>query len=142
MQVLEDIFTVELRMIQYLNLQHNNIYKLEAHVFDELVELKWIDLKNNTIGEILHPIFAKNKKLEFIGLSRNTIHTLHPLLFDELPRLKEVRLLSNLTIDKKFDQSNIKMLREELKPLFDKYLLKYGNPIRELEPVSFQKFRS
>jgi Leucine-rich repeat (LRR) protein len=72
--VVENIFTVELKMIQYLSLGCNKIKKIKVHVFDELVELKWIDLSYNEIEEILHPIFAKNKKLEFIYLSNNKIH--------------------------------------------------------------------
>ncbi len=138
--ILKNIFNVELKMIQYLDLSHNNIKVLEPHVFDELVELKWISLSGNEIEEILHPIFAKNQKLEFVHLSHNKIQTLHPNLFDGLLKLKEVRLLSNPTVDKIFGQSDMKMLNEELKPLFDNFSLKYGNPnqrIKELELVSF-----
>jgi Leucine-rich repeat (LRR) protein len=97
--ILKNIFTVELKMIQYLSLWSKRIKVLEAHVFDELVELKWIDLAYNEIEEILHPIFAKNKKLEFIRLSFNKIRTLHPNLFDDLPKLEKVWFLSNPTIN-------------------------------------------
>jgi hypothetical protein len=134
--ILKNIFTVELKMIQYLDLNVNKIKVLEAHVFDELVELKWIYLAYNEIEEILHPIFAKNMKLEFVNLSSNKIHTLHPNLFDGLPRLVEVRFSGNPTINKDFDQSDMKMLREELKSLFDNYWLKNENRIKELELVS------
>ncbi len=132
----KNIFTVELKLIQYLGIDRNKIKVLEAHVFDELVELKWIYLKNNEIEEILHPIFAKNKKLEFIFLNGNKIQSLHPNLFDGLPKLEDVRFSGNPTINKDFDQSNMKMLREELKPLFDNYLLKNENRVKELELVS------
>jgi Leucine-rich repeat (LRR) protein len=137
--ILKNIFTIELKMIQYLDLSHNNIKILEAHVFDELVDLKLIDLAYNEIEEILYPIFAKNKKLEFVNLSRNKIRLLHPNLFDGLPRLKQVQFLSNPTVSKCFDQSNIKTLNVELKPLFDNFSLKNGNPnrVKELELVSF-----
>jgi Leucine-rich repeat (LRR) protein len=136
--ILKNIFTVELKMIQYLGLNSNKIKVLEAHVFDELVELKWIYLARNEIEDILHPIFAKNKKLEFVSLDFNKIQTLHPNLFDGLLKLEKVCFFSNPTINKKFDQSNMKMLREELKPAFDNYLLKYGYPnrVKELELVS------
>jgi hypothetical protein len=73
--VLKNIFTVELKMIQYLGLERNKIKILEAYVFDELVELKWIMLAGNEIEEILHPIFAKNKKLELVDLSFNKIRS-------------------------------------------------------------------
>ncbi len=132
----KNIFTVELKMLQYLSLERNKIKVLEAHVFDELVELKWIDLRQNEIEEILHPIFAKNKKLEYISLFTNKIQTLHPNLFDDLPELEEVRFSGNPTINKNFDQSNMKMLNVKLKPLFDNYLLKYENRVKELELVS------
>jgi Leucine-rich repeat (LRR) protein len=134
--VLKNIFTVELKMIQYLSLWSNKIKVLEAHVFDELVELKWIYLGGNEIEEILHPIFAKNKKLEYIYLCNNKIQTLHPNLFDGLPKLEDVRFSGNPTINKDFDQSKMKMLREELKPLFDNYLLKFEGRVKELELVS------
>jgi Leucine-rich repeat (LRR) protein len=123
-------------MIQYLDLSDNKIKNLEAHVFDELVELKYIDLSKNEIEEILHPIFAKNKKLKFVDLSTNIIETLHPNLFDGLSKLVEVRFYWNPKIDKKFDQSNMKMLKEELKPAFDNYWLKNENRVKELELVS------
>jgi hypothetical protein len=92
----------------------------------------------NEIEEILHPIFAKNKKLEFVVLSENKIQTLHPNLFDGLPKLEAVDFSSNPTVDKEFDQSNIDTLSMELKPLFDNFALKYGdrNKVRELESVS------
>jgi hypothetical protein len=135
---LKNIFTVELKMIQYLSLWSNKIKVLEAHVFDELVELKWIMLAGNEIEEILHPIFAKNKKLEFAELSDNKIQTLHPNLFDDLPRLEEVWFSGNPTINKDYKQPNIKIMRVELKPAFDNYWLKYGylNRVKELELVS------
>jgi hypothetical protein len=121
--ILKNIFTVDLKMIQYLGLVQNKIKNLEPHVFDELVELKWIDLAGNEIEEILHPIFAKNKKLEYVDLSFNKIHTLHPNLFDGLPRLEKVEF---------FWRKNIKMLNVELKPHFDNYSQKYGSPKSEL----------
>jgi hypothetical protein len=136
--ILKNIFTVELKMIQYLFLGSNKIKVLEPHVFDELVELKWIYLARNEIEEILHPIFAKNKKLEFVSLDFNKIHTLHPNLFDGLPRLEEVWFSGNPTINKDYKQPNIKIMRVELKPAFDNYLLKNGDPnrVKELELVS------
>jgi hypothetical protein len=137
--ILRNIFTVELKMIQYLDLNSNKIQNLEPHVFDELVELKWISLSGNEIEEILHPIFAKNKKLEFADLSCNKIRSLHPNIFEYLPRLDKVWFSENPIINKIFDQSNIKTMNEELKPLFDNYARKCGNSnrIRELELVSF-----
>jgi Leucine-rich repeat (LRR) protein len=136
--ILKNIFTVELKMIQYLCLVKNQIKILEAHVFDELVELKWIDLANNEIEEILHPIFAKNKKLGNINFHCNQIQTLHPNLFEGLPRLQEVDFDGNPKINKYFNLSNIHTLKEGLKPLFDNYLEKYRSPmsVKELELVS------
>jgi Leucine-rich repeat (LRR) protein len=104
--ILKNIFTVELKMIQYLDLWNNKIKVLEPHVFDELVELKWISLARNEIEEILHPIFAKNKKLEYVDLSDNKIQTLHPNLFDGLPKLEEVWFSGNPTINKDYKQPN------------------------------------
>jgi Leucine-rich repeat (LRR) protein len=138
--IVKNIFTVELKMLQFLSFKNNKIKKLEAHVFDELVDLKWINLAANEIAEILHPIFAKNKKLEFIDLSCNKIGSLHPKIFEDLPRLEEVKFLGNPAIDKNYNESNMKMLSEELKPLFDNYLLKYENSLRDLELVSFFHF--
>ncbi len=124
-------------MIQYLDFSwKNKIQVLEAHVFDELVELKWISLGGNKIVEILHPIFAKNKKLEFVDFSFNKIRLLHPNLFDGLPKLDEV-WFQNPTIYKKFDGSNIETLNVELKPLFDNYLQKFENRVKDLELVSW-----
>ncbi len=136
--ILKNIFTIELKMIQLIYLCSNKIKELEAHVFDELVELKSISLEGNKIEEILNPIFAKNKKLEYIDLSNNKIHTLHPNLFDDLPRLEQVDFRRNGTINSRFDESNIKTLSVELKPLLDNYLQKYGSAMtfKELELVS------
>ncbi len=113
-------------MIQYLDLGNNNLKIIEAHVFDELVELKWINLAENKIEEILHPIFAKNKKLEYIDLNHNQIRSLHPKIFDGLDELNEVLFGVNPTINKDFIDYKIQNLKVELKPLFDSYLLKCG----------------
>jgi Leucine-rich repeat (LRR) protein len=136
--ILRNIFTVEMKMIQFLGLVQNKIQKLEPHVFDELLELKMISLKGNEIEEILHPIFAKNKKLEYVNLSDNIIQTLHPNLFDGLPELQEVGFSRNLTVNQFFKKCKIRMLNEKLKPLFDNFARKYGNPnrVKELELVS------
>jgi Leucine-rich repeat (LRR) protein len=116
-----------------LSLVQSNIKKLEAHVFDELVELKWIDLKGNEIEEILYPIFAKNKKLEYVDLSFNKIRSLHPFIFDGLSKLESVRFERNSTINKNFNHYNIEMMTVELKPLFYNFLRNYENRVRELE---------
>ncbi len=121
-------------MIQCLDLSFNRIKNIEAHVFDELVDLKYINLSGNNIEEILYPIFAKNKKLEYIDFSySNQIQSLHPSLFDGLDNLEEMRFRNY-----KFDKSNMKMIRVELKPLFDSYFMKYEiiDRVKELEVVS------
>ncbi len=64
--------------------------------------------------------------MEEIDLSENLIHSLHPELFDGLINLKEVDLMNNLRFSKKIGQENIPKLKEELKPLFDSYIKKYG----------------
>ncbi len=116
-------------MIQHLGLSWNKIQVLEPHVFDELVELKWIDLLGNDIEKILGPIFAKNKKLEFVDLSFNRIQSLYPNLFDGLPKLAKVCLFENPTIDESYQ--SIEMLKMGLKPLFANYWLTYGSKIVE-----------
>ncbi len=135
-----------MKMLQYLNLNANNIRKLEANIFDELVELKWFSLLENEVEEIPHPVFAKNKKLEFINLSCNQLQLLHPKIFDGLEILEEVDFEGNPSISKIYGKSSrsfsffpLEILNTDLKPLFDKYLLKYGNQekIKELESVSF-----
>jgi hypothetical protein len=138
-QILKNIFTVELKLIQYLDLAANKIKNLEAHVFDELVELKWISLSGNEIEEILHPIFAKNKKLKVVNLSENKIHTLYPNLFVGLPRLEAVQFYGNPTINSIFFQPNVKTdLIDKLEPLFNNYLMRFGaSRIRELDLVNF-----
>jgi hypothetical protein len=125
-------------MIQYLDLGFNKIKNIEAHVFDELIELKWISFYQNNIEEILYPIFAKNKKLEYINLSCINFQSLHSNLFDGLDNLEEVRFSQC-----NFDKSNMKMIRVELKPLFDSYFMKYEivDRVKELEVVSFFKIR-
>jgi Leucine-rich repeat (LRR) protein len=127
--ILKKIFTFELKMIQHLGLSWNKIQVLEPHVFDELVELKWIDLLGNDIEKILGPIFAKNKKLEFVDLSFNRIQSLYPNLFDGLPKLAKVCLFENPTIDESYQ--SIEMLKMGLKPLFANYWLTYGSKIVE-----------
>ncbi len=140
--VIKNVFTTDMKMLQYLNLNANNIRKLEAHVFDELVELRRLSLLQNEITEIPHPVFAKNKKLEFIDLSSNQLQLLHPKIFDGLEKLDEINFHGNPRINKRFKNStgsfNLEVLNAELKPIFDKYALKYGNleKIKELESVS------
>jgi hypothetical protein len=140
--ILKNIFTVEMQMIQYLDLSEVMIKNLDAHVFDELVELQWISLERSGIEEILYPIFAKNEKLEIVDLTHNKIQTLHPNLFDGLPKLEEVRFFGIPYVNQNFKKKQMNTLNEELKPLFDNYEAKYGpNKIMELKLVSLFTFK-
>jgi hypothetical protein len=111
-----NLFTVDLKKLQYLSLESNKIKQIEANAFSNLTELKWMCLKNNEIEEIPFEIFDKNTKLEFIDLSNNKISLLHPKLFDNLKNFKEIRLWS------KIHPANIK---RELNHLFMNYVKKY-----------------
>jgi Leucine-rich repeat (LRR) protein len=123
-QILQNIFTADLKMIQNLNLSCNRIKILKAKILDELINLKWVSLYGNQIEEIEYPIFSNNKKLEFVDFSNNKIESLNPLIFDGLQRLEEVGFYRNPSIDRNFNKNNIKMLNVGLKPLFDSYLAK------------------
>jgi Leucine-rich repeat (LRR) protein len=125
-QVPKNLFTADLQKLQLLILDNNKIEKIDVEAFSTLTELNLISLKGNEIEEIPHKIFEKNLKLKMIDLSDNLIHSLHPELFDGLTNLKEVNLMNNLRFSKKTGQENISKLKEELKPLFDSYIKKYG----------------
>jgi hypothetical protein len=125
-QVPKNLFTADLKMLQSLILCANKTEKIDIEAFTALTELKEITLRKNEIEEIPHKIFEKNLKLEKIVLSDNLIQLLHPELFDGLVNLKEVDLTNNLRFSKKIGEEKIPKLSEELKPLFDNYIKKYG----------------
>jgi Leucine-rich repeat (LRR) protein len=138
-QVPKTLFTADLKMLRVLCLDNNETERIDVEAFAALTELKEISLKGNEIDEIPHKLFEKNLKLEKIIMSDNLIHSLHPELFDGLINLKEVDLMNNLRFSKKFGQENILKLKEELKPLFDSYIKKYGKePV--LVPVEVPKW--
>lgn len=120
-----DLFSVYFDKIQYLNLGSNKIQQIEPGAFSALSNLKWIRLYQNAIEEISHKIFEKNLKLEFIDLTENKLQLIHPEIFDGLANLIAVE-----TDIGNFRKSNatFSTMEDKLKPFFDSYLKKHGDP--------------
>jgi hypothetical protein len=77
-------------------------------------------IEKNEIDVILDPIFAKNQKLEYIDLTHDQIIIVHPKLFDDLPKLEEVRFEGSNLILKSFDKFTIHILKAVMRAISER----------------------
>ncbi len=89
-----NFFTTEFKNITYLDLSSNGIQQV-FNAFQNLPELRWIVLANNSIDSLLYRVFKNNKKLEVIDLQENKIKVLNLKLFLNMAMLQIVNFRNN-----------------------------------------------
>jgi Leucine-rich repeat (LRR) protein len=112
--------------IEILYLGECGIHTIKDGAFENLINLKKINLFNNKIRSLGAKVFQKNQKLERIGLDRNKIKILAPGIFRDLNQLISVNLTGNdgctdkeigcLECDSKIDHTE---LNSELLPCYE-----------------------
>ena len=82
--------------LEELTLANNNIYELQPGCFDNLVNIKFIDLGQNYITNVPEFIFSNCSKLRKIDLSDNSLRVISKNVFFGLEKhLQEVNLADN-----------------------------------------------
>ena len=79
----------------YLNLGHNNIFKLSQAAFDEQLDLKVLWLDNNLIRSLPDDIFYELEFVEQINLETNQLEFVQKFLFADLENLEHIFLQNN-----------------------------------------------
>lgn len=85
----------DLRSLQTFNLQENNLTKIAAGSFDELVSLKVLNLSGNHLETLASGLFGKNTNLQEIYLQDNKLYQLPVDLFGTLNELIILDLSGN-----------------------------------------------
>jgi Leucine-rich repeat (LRR) protein len=94
-----DLFKVEFKEIEYLELHYNNIETIEPEAFQHLIKLQWIRLFRNNLQTLPDRLFENNPDLIYIDLAGNKINSIVSNFFDGLEKLKLVEFKENLCID-------------------------------------------
>jgi len=102
--------------VKTLDMSHNklNSENLPLNIFDNLKYLENLFLDNNEISNLEENIFWNLKRLTTLGLSSNKLEFIHPNLFINLKDLKDLNLKENclrtLQRDIFSSQTNLKYL--------------------------------
>lgn len=123
----------ELKELNTLKLQHNDIGKIQSQAFNALTNLKWLDLSNNSIISLNKDLFKNLFNLETLNLDENQIQSVPNGIFSDLAKLTSLFMKDN----------KIKFLTPNMfKGLTDiNYLLLNRNPIEKIKIKSFSQFK-
>ncbi len=100
--ITNDLFSKDLKNIQFLNFYDSKVELIESEAFSELINLKYIYLRNNPLKALKFRIFKMNLKLEIVRLPSNQISMMNPFLFEDLTNLKFVMFEDNECVSKSF----------------------------------------
>ncbi|XP_049305287.1 protein toll-like [Bactrocera dorsalis] len=96
--------------LRQLDLAGNNIRILDANIFAALTKLNFLNLSRNEIRELPENLLAFQRQLLILDLSHNSLTYLSPQFFDQAPLLWQLKLGGN----RLYSTTN---LMEILKPL-------------------------
>ena len=70
--------------LEYLDLSHNSLSKLQPHFFSNLNRLLWLNISHNDVGEIHGRIFARNSLLRYGNFGQGKFKSLihHCVIFE------------------------------------------------------------
>lgn len=107
-----------LSQLKVLDLSHNELDEmvLDAYFFQNLGNLRELNLSNNRLGSLFENLFDSLTELRHLDLSFNEIHTIDQTHFFHLKKLVSLDLSLNLIeeISVYFLQSNVKLKRLNL----------------------------
>uniref|UniRef100_A0A182WDG2 TIR domain-containing protein n=1 Tax=Anopheles minimus TaxID=112268 RepID=A0A182WDG2_9DIPT len=92
--VKRDTFAGQVRLV-VLNLGHNQLSKVDQHVFKGLYSLQILNLEHNAIELLADGAFSDLKNLHALFLSHNRLRQIEPYHFSELYVLNQLILESN-----------------------------------------------
>ena len=85
-----------LRRLRYLHLDDNLIRDLPKDTFKPLINLSKMTVSSNSITTIPNHLFAHNRQLKIIALNKNQINHLEPASFQNIGNLTNIYLQNNL----------------------------------------------
>ncbi len=97
------LFPIQFKNLEYLDLSQNRIEIIEPFVFRFLTELKWLNLNWNSIKTLPNEILVNNLKLICISFYDNQIEKFIPGIISDSSPLKFVDFEQNSCVDKEFD---------------------------------------
>ena len=59
--------------LEYLDLSHNSMSKLQPHFFSNMNRLLWLNISHNDVSEIHGRIFARNSLLRVLHMNNNKL---------------------------------------------------------------------
>lgn len=80
--------------LKELRVNRNKLNELPANVFDDLVNLEWLDLSNTSLSYLPIEIFKNTKRLRHLDLNNNKIMNIDGVL-KNLPKLERISLTNN-----------------------------------------------
>ena len=85
-----------LKQLQLLTISENeNLETIEEKSFDDLADLKCLDLSFNAITKLFHSTFSKLEKLYFLNLSSNKLTSLNENIFEHNTNLESLIISQN-----------------------------------------------
>lgn len=109
--VLREFYFKNMRKLQYLYLDDNQIATIEPSAFRDLISLKKLELARNMIQSLDEQLFVTMVNLDRLNLDNNKIKFLRPTTFN-IPggKLRSVDLESNVCIDGYYNSDSWKRL--------------------------------
>jgi hypothetical protein len=98
-----ELFSSEFVVLEYLDLDSNQIISIEPFAFKHLKNLKWLSLYWNKIQSLPFNLFQNNQKMFYLDFSYNQINSISPNLLKNLNQLKLVKFWDNQCVHKAFD---------------------------------------
>ncbi len=120
--------------LRVLILEFNDLTKLDADVFSDLISLEILDLSRNNLESLPNGLFKNNSKLEKLYLSENRLRDVDEQILSSFTNLRHLDLHRNLL-------GEILSKREETFPPSLQVLNLRNNHIRELRPEIFRNLR-
>ena len=91
-----DITAAHLASVRNLSIDKANISQLQAHDFQGLTNLVFLDLEDNQLVSLPQGVFSGLSNLEYLGLGTNNLRTLPPGVFRGLDELYHMDLRWNI----------------------------------------------
>jgi hypothetical protein len=114
------LFNENFKRLVFINLENNNLEKIEDKALNELTDLQWFNIYRNKLTYLKYNIFENNPKLKHISFTYNLLKTISPLLFENLKNLEHLGLSNNDCVSKTFGScghcdDDLSMVNKKLK---------------------------
>jgi hypothetical protein len=109
-----DLFPEEFLVLEYLNFRSNQIASIEPLAFQNLKNLKQLELFSNKIQSLPFNLFQNNFKLFYLDFRVNEINSISPNLLKNQNQLKWVNFKYNQCVSREFGCDTCSISQSEL----------------------------